>query len=171
MTDKGLIEIQPTGPNERYTDISLASIFATHIGAINSLRQAMWQIFAAMVVANAFPLSFLAAKVIQGKGAVAIGFAGMALCLLWYNLNHHSWEIFWLRLEDVRRYSWPAFSQQLNPFVLEEEVKAGKRPGDPIYKTTRIVIFTYIFLYWLLVDITVRGGPTPPNLPILTFFR
>lgn len=167
MAEEAKIEVLPTGqPGPQYSDIALTNIFATHAAAINSQRQALWQIFAAMVVANSFPLSLLATGIIRGWAAATVGIAGVVLCLAWHRLNHYSWQIFWMRLEDVRKYSWPARPRIPNPFVIVKELEAGIRPGEPIYRVSLVVIFTFLFLYILFPWFLEGGSQTARNLAI-----
>ena len=59
--------VEPTGREKQvdektqyhHTDIAITALFGHHVANINSVRQAIWQRYAAMLVANSFFLGFV----------------------------------------------------------------------------------------------------------------
>lgn len=91
------LEVCPTslqGQTSQYSDIALTGLFSAHVSLISSERQAIWQRFTAMLIANSLIFSFLTQTRRTGDGrsleaidvTVAVVF-GLLLCVAWWGMT------------------------------------------------------------------------------------
>lgn len=88
-------EIRPTSPREieegRYTDISLSNLFGAHVTQINSVRQAIWARYTAMLIANSVLSAFTSSAALPLPQRLAGPVAGLLLCGVWLAILVRDW--------------------------------------------------------------------------------
>jgi hypothetical protein len=135
-------------------DVVLMSLFYAHVSIINSERQAIWQGYAAMLVANAIILGIFAreqALTMLQMSSVS-GF-GLALCMAWLVLTISGFTTFFMRLDASRRFSWSqlaALDEYANPFNLDAHWAQLPRRRW-ILGTAVFVIVLFMLAYALLL--------------------
>jgi hypothetical protein len=135
-------------------DIAIISLLDEHISIINSERQALWQVYAAMLVANAITLGFFSRE--QGSTTLQVYFAsgfGFALCIAWLVLTISGFAMFFIRLDASRHFSWSqlaALGEDANP--LNNDIYWAQRPRDRwMFRMAVFVIVLFMLAYAFLL--------------------
>src|SRR5437868_13752607 len=103
----GLAIVVPTGPvveTEIHSDTSLTLLYTCYIQLINSERQAIWQRFTAMILANSFIITFLLRDTFQGV-AFAISGCGLAISTMWLVMTVRAWIHFFRLYKAAQAFS------------------------------------------------------------------
>src|SRR5919198_2831306 len=110
MTTGGLPMEQQRSPvrdQSLSADTVIMSLLDAHISIINSERQAIWQTYAAMLVANAIILGIFSRE--QAPTTPQVYFAsgfGLALCIAWLVSTVSGFTMFFMRLAASSHFSW-----------------------------------------------------------------
>ena len=124
-------EVQPTAlqVTEQYADIALSGLFNAHANQINSERQAIWQRYTAMLVANSLVFAFMGGVAPSLYRPIAGSIAGIVLCAIWYGMTKSGWTVFRMRVDRALEFSWPTLGPQANPFRVTMEYERGRWGG------------------------------------------
>jgi hypothetical protein len=156
------LDIYPTATLSKdalkYSDTALSNLLNTHGAQINSMRQAIWQRFSAMVVANSVILVFTA-----GSRASSSHFyntvgpvLGILLCAVWYMLTNVDRSFFDILLRTAGQFRW-AFGPSANPFynlIDQDKYQWGTR----IYRLAHFVILLFFVAYVVTLAFSLVHG-------------
>jgi hypothetical protein len=140
-------QIAPTGPESATTihnDTALTQLYSCYIQLINSERQAIWQRFAAMIMANSFLIGFLSRDNTTGV-AIAVTGCGFAVTIFWLLMTVRAWVHFFRLYKAAQAFSWLAFPG-INPTLID-------LPGsytwwrDIVFLSALATIAVFLFLY------------------------
>ena len=150
MAEAQEYSVQPTAPQatEQYSDISLTGLFTTHTAVINSERQAIWQRYNVMLIANAVNFGFLAGGV-RTTVEIALGtIFGLLLCAIWWIISREGWMLIGMQIDRAIQFAWTALDREANPFRIGLAYESGVMGGQ-IYRMARAVIclFTVMYLF------------------------
>jgi hypothetical protein len=113
----------PGGDSSQAIDLVLTTLLHAHISVTNAERQALWQYYSGMLLANAILLGFFAQ--LQTPTRLQVYFAsgfGWALCLAWLVVIVSGWRRFLWRLEMSRTFLWARFNaidEDANPLNID----------------------------------------------------
>lgn len=146
--EEGKISIQPTALaiTNQYTDISLTNLIGLHVNQVNSERQAIWQRYTAMLVANSILFIFSRNG---NRDAIDVFFGilvGIVLCIFWIWITLIGWEIFDMRWRSSMKFEWEKLSEKAHPFNVSIQYHE-KFKGDIIKKISVWVICIFIAGY------------------------
>lgn len=153
MTEAGeLFEIGPTAhKGERYSDISMSTLFNAYASVINSERQAVWQRYNTMLFANSVFLGFLLGGGAQSFPDIAIGSAfGLFLSILWLLSFESGMSLFTRLNATAARFTWEGLERERNPFVVAETWRGNTRRRW-IYRGGLFTILVFIAGYVVLL--------------------
>ena len=143
----GQIKIAPTGPaiaTARHNDTALTQMYSCYIQLINSERQAIWQRFAAMIMANSFLIGFLSKDNTTGI-AIAVAGCGLAVSISWLLMTIRAWTHFYRLYQAAQAFSWGALPG-INPARID-------LPGsytwwrDIVFLSALATISVFLILY------------------------
>ncbi|MDP3735162.1 MAG: hypothetical protein Q8R39_01910 [bacterium] len=144
MAEAQEYSVRPTAPQatEQYSDISLTGLFTAHTALINSERQAIWQRYNVMLIANAVIFGFLAGGV---RTAMEVGFGmsfGLLLCAIWWVITREGWVLIGMQTDRADQFVWTALDRDANPFRIALAYESGVR-GGRIYNMAKMVIYLF----------------------------
>jgi hypothetical protein len=135
-------------------DVVIMSLFYAHISIINSERQAIWQGYAAMLVANAIILGvFSREQALTTLQMYSVSGFGLALCMAWLVLTTSGFRTLFMRLDASRHSSWSqvaALDEYANPFNVDAHWAQMPR-GRWMFGTAVFVIVLFMLAYVLLL--------------------
>ncbi len=143
--------IQPTAPQvtEQYSDISLTGLFNAHTAIINSERQAIWQRYNVLLLANAVIFGFLSGA---GRTTTEVLFGmsfGLSFCAVWWIITREGWRLLTTRRDKAAQFIWPALDREANPFEIGIVYERGLM-GGRIYQMAVTVIALFVVGYVFL---------------------
>lgn len=143
-----LFEVRPTAAQatEQYADIALTGLFNAHTAIINSERQAIWQRYNVMLIANAIVLGFIAGGTRTKEEIIAGAFFGFMLCVGWWVITASGWGLLAMRIERALHFQWQGFDPSINPFGISIVYGRGSI-GGMIYYVALTVIVLFMFGY------------------------
>ena len=146
--------------NEIPTDIAQTGLYNATILIVNSERNAVWQRYSAMLIANSVVFGFLAKQnVYQEVFTIAGSALGIVLCFFWWLLTEDGWKFFDIYSKLAMRFKWPNIGEDLNAnAVMAEEfnrvANEGRfkliskfNNGDRIKTSAYAVILLFAFFY------------------------
>jgi hypothetical protein len=135
-------------------DAVIMNLLDAHISMINSERQALWQSYASMLVANAIILGIFSRE--QGPTPLQLYFAsafGLALSTAWLILTVNGFATFFMRLEASRHFSWTqltALGEYANPFSIDGHWAQMPR-GRWMFRMAVFIIILFMLAYIFLL--------------------
>jgi hypothetical protein len=135
-------------------DLVITSLVNAHVSIINTERQALWQRYSAMLLANAVLLGFFTQ--LQPPTRLQVYFAsgfGLVLCLAWLVLTVHGFRLFLMRLDLSSRFAWSelsALDEYANPITIGIDWVGGPR-GGWMFRKALIVIGLFMLAYTFLL--------------------
>jgi hypothetical protein len=144
----------PTSEQSPFADTDIMSLLDAHISIINSERQALWQGYSAMLVANAIALGIFSRE--QAPTALQVYFAsgfGLALCMAWLVFTVSGFAMFSMRLEASSHFSWSqlaALGQYANPFSIDAHWAQQSR-ARWMFRMAVFIIVLFMFAYAFLL--------------------
>jgi hypothetical protein len=147
MATTNPIEIAPTGQATTtgvHSDAAMTQLYSCYIQLINSERQAIWQRFAAMIMANSFLIGFLSKDNSQTV-ALSVTICGFAVTILWLLMTIRGWRHFFRLYQAAQAFSWTALPG-INPTRIGlSGLQAWWR--DIVFLSALITIVIFLFLY------------------------
>lgn len=144
--------VRPTAPKERgdnqYTDIALTGLLGIHSGQINSARQAVWQRYTAMLIANSIIIGFMGGggQLLEKFDRAVAAFGGIALCCSWLALLIVDNQGLARRIVRANEFRWSHISSpHANPFLLMTEEDRGI--GQVVFVLPAVVIWIFFVLH------------------------
>jgi hypothetical protein len=138
----------------RSADVMLIRLLEAHILILNSERQALWQTYGAMLLANAIILGVFPRQ--QGPTPLHVYFAsgfGLALCLAWLVLTINGFARFFMRLDASSHFSWSQLAdlgEYANPFDIDNHW-ASRLRGRRMFRMAVFVIVLFMLAYVFLL--------------------
>lgn len=149
-----------------HTDIAQTGLYNATVSIVNSERNAVWQRYSAMLIANSIVLGFLSKQnADQATFTIPGAILGIILCFFWWLLTEDGWKFFNIYSKLAMRFTWPDIGGDLNSNeVMVEEfnrvTSEGRfkfinrfNKGDRI-KTSAfavILLFVCFYTYFLLL--------------------
>jgi hypothetical protein len=172
MNDDPIIvkpHIKDKAGNETHTDIAQVGLYNATVSIVNSERNAVWQRYSAMLIANSIVFGFLAKQSVDQTSFIIPGsILGIMLCFFWWLLTEDGWKFFNIYSEQATRFKWPKLGDDdinLNKVMAEEFNRVTNEgrfkfinkfsKGDRI-KTLSfavILLFVVFYTYFLLSTI------------------
>lgn len=152
MEERREYVIRPTAPQatEQYSDIALTGLFNAHMAQVNSERQAIWQRYNVMLIANAVIFGFLSGGTRTIVEVVFGATFGMFLCSAWWVISASGWKFFSMEMDAALRFFWSQLDRAANPFEVAMAYEQGKS-GGVIYKAAIAVIMLFMAWYGLIL--------------------
>ena len=145
--------IPTSNKDDTYSDIALTGLFNAHVALLNSERQAIWQRYNVMVLANSLIVVFLTQGDREKNEIILAAIFGLLLCFVWWKISSEGWKVFSAYRNLGLRFSWAQFdtkdNKESNPLALHLEVE-NKRMGGPILLYARFIILLFMGIYLLL---------------------
>jgi hypothetical protein len=134
-------KVVPTGQpaSNQYSDISMTALFSSHVAMLNSERQAIWQRYSAMLVANSFFLAFLDRQ--QPRFGALIG---LLLCAAWAITTCSGYRLFFRQITGMEAFGWLGDPPPVNPIDVSADYVSK---GDWIYRMAIFVIALFAVAY------------------------
>jgi hypothetical protein len=138
MTGVEPILVNPTATQKgEHTDIALTALYNAHVSLINSERQATWQRFNIMLLANSLLIGLMSQKSELSLGIVIGMLFGLVLCFLWWKLIRQSYLVFNMYADDAMRFFWPKYdgtnltykNSKTNPVRIHSNYE-NREPGE-----------------------------------------
>ncbi len=139
----------PGGDPSQAIDLVITSLLRAHISVTNAERQALWQYYSVMLLANAILLGFFVQ--LQTPTRLQIYFAsgfGWVLCMAWLAVTVSGWRRFLWRLEVSRTFLWARFNaidEDANPLNIDIHWPGPR--GGWIFAMAVIVIGLFMLAY------------------------
>jgi hypothetical protein len=131
-------------------DVVTMNLLDAHISIVNSERQAIWQGYAAMLIANAIVLGVFSRE--HAPTTLQMYFVsgfGLALCTAWLVMTISGFTAFFVRLDASKHFSWSqlaALGEYANP--LDIDAHWTQRPrGRWIFRMAVFVIVLFMLAY------------------------
>ena len=151
-----------------FADSVLMSLLDAHISIINSERQAIWQCYAAMLVANAIILGIFSRE--QAPTTLQVYFAsgfGLSLCMAWLVLTVKGFAMFFMRLDASSHLSWTqlaALGEYANPFRIDAHWAQMPRARWIFRMAVFIIVlfmlaYTFLIVHYLYYTLVFFEGP------------
>jgi hypothetical protein len=121
----------------------MTALFSSHVAMLNSERQAIWQRYSAMLVANSFFLAFLDRQR-PGFGAIV----GLVLCAAWGITTWSGYRLFFQQITGIEEFEFPGPPPARNPIVVSADYVRG---GDWIYRMAFTVVALFAVAYLKLL--------------------
>lgn len=103
------------GDLKEHTDIAQTSLFNSCVSVVNSERNAIWQRYSTMLIANSIIIGFLVKhEFSQSLYVLAGSLLGICLCILWFLITEDGWRFFGLYSELAGRFQWPNIDEDIN---------------------------------------------------------
>jgi hypothetical protein len=140
---------QPLSP-----DLVIVRLLEAHTSIINSERQALWQAYAALLLANAIMLAMFPRE--QGPTMLQAYFAsgfGLALCTAWLVLTLNGFAMFFMRLDASSQVSWSQLAdlgEYANPFDIDSHW-AQRLRARWVFRMAVFVIVLFMLGYVFLL--------------------
>lgn len=141
--------IRPTGNpvSGQYSDIAFTSLFNAHVAIINSERQAIWQRYSAMIIANSIVLALASLAQLPSEQKVLFTLIlGLPLCSIWYFMTVSGYRLFLMEVRRAQEFIWVGLGEKINPFTVALEYERGK-PGGFIFRASLFVIAWFVLGY------------------------
>lgn len=155
-----------------HTDIAQIGLYNATLSIVNSERNAVWQRYSAMLIANSIVFGFIAKQnADQAAFTIPGTIFGIILCYFWWLLTEDGWKYFNIYSKIAMRFTWPDIGENLNSNeVMIKEFKRVKsegrfkfinkfNEGDRI-KTLAfavIVLFVCFYIYFLFLALFDYG--------------
>jgi hypothetical protein len=144
----------PIRGHSPFPDSVIMSLLDAHISIINSERQAIWQSYAAMLVANAIILGIFSRE--QPPTRLQVYFAsgfGLALCIAWLVLTVNGFAMFFMRLDASSHLfgsQLGALGEYANPFNVDAPWAQMPR-GRWVFRMAVFVVVLFMLAYTFLL--------------------
>lgn len=147
-----LFEVRPTAvqATEQYADIALTGLFNAHTAIINSERQAIWQRYNVMLVANAIVFGFLSGGTRTKMETVLGVMFGLLLTAAWWILTESGWQLIGMRIGAGLQFQWSQLDPAANPFEISLIYGRGSI-GGMIYRVAIAVIVLFVVGYLVIL--------------------
>jgi hypothetical protein len=138
----------------RSVDLVITSLVNAHISLINAERQALWQRYTALLLANAILLGFFTH--LQATTRFQVYFAsgfGVALCLAWLVSTISEMRLFLIRLDVSSRFArseLSAFKRYANPLTIDIQRVQGSQ-GRGFFRMAIVIIGLFMLGYMFLL--------------------
>lgn len=122
----------------------MTGLFGAQVSVFNSERQAIWQRYNAMLIANSFILAF------SGRAQPALwAIVGICLCFAWAILTWSGFRFFFMQMTELQRFKWPGPPEVQNPIEVSFRYRQSR---DWIYwmALSVIALFSFAYLYVLI---------------------
>jgi len=110
------VEIKPppaTFDGSQHTDIAGTQIFLAAVQILNSERQALWQRYAAMIVAHTFLINVLPRA--DQNEQIIFSMCGLWLCVVWFFVTAIPWYYYDRMVNNAASFTWVGFPRNVNP--------------------------------------------------------
>ena len=137
-----LFEVRPTAAQatEQYADIALTGLFSAHTAIINSERQAIWQRYNVMLIANAIVLGFISGGTRTKEEIIAGSLFGLTLCVMWWVITASGWNLLAMRTAIALQFQWPGLNPAANPFGISIVYGRGAIGGMIYYVAITVIV-------------------------------
>jgi len=133
----------PPADPPRSVDLARTSLVAAHIALLTAERQALWQRYTALLLANAILLGFLIQ--LQTPTKILVYFAsgfGVALCLAWLGSTLSGMRLSRLRLDASSRFvraARSALEGDANPLLVDTQRAQWPQGGGGVRMALAII--------------------------------
>ena len=144
----GKISIKPTGlpVSGQYSDIAMTNLVGLHVHQVNSERQAIWQRYSAMLIANSIFFGVLMNRSLGKTETVVVTLIGVVLCYFWWKVTKAGWNIFDKRWKAALDFYWENLPENAHPY--KETLQYFKDyQGDIISKMALLIIYLFVISY------------------------
>jgi hypothetical protein len=171
-TDKPPAQAQPY---PYYSDIAMTNLFNGYLSLINFERQALWQRYQAILLANSIILTMVSGflkEVLQdrvegkeppqiiGLDVVAVVVFGMLLCVAWLYMTRTARKSFEAWVEKGKQFAWKGIGTQyqmffdpINPLLDDVQQKRRTRILQYAGLIPVLFIFGYMHLFYRYADV------------------
>jgi hypothetical protein len=140
----------PPADHSRSVDLVSTSLLAAHIALITAERQALWQRYTALLLANAILLGFFTQ--LQAPTKIQVYFVsgfGVALCLAWLISTISGMRLSVFRLDAAGRFAWSelsALEEDANPLLIDIQLAPWSQ-GDWGFRMAIAIIGLFMLGY------------------------
>ena len=144
-------EFSPAGRSQSVNLVS-TSLLAAHIALITAERQALWQRYTALLLANAILLGFFTQ--LQAPTKLQVYFAsgfGVVLCLAWLVSTISGRRLSLLRLDASSHFAWEKLGVlDANPLLIDLQRAQGAQ-GDWVFRMALVIIGLFMLGYMFVL--------------------